>query len=90
MSIETEDAARRTLFDAELLLRQYEQRNHAEQALDAEQRKAWAAEMVQVMQALSAELRARLPEDYSVSRVAEQWNSQMRDGTRPVTFKLRR
>lgn len=77
-----------SLIDAAMLIRQYENRHSPGLGLSMEQRKAWAAEMTLVMKALSAELRRRVPEPYTSSVDHAPWNVQMREGLRPVTYKV--
>ncbi|WP_428383550.1 hypothetical protein [Nevskia ramosa] len=77
-----------SILDAQLLMRQFQKRNCHAQAMNLEQRRAWAAEMVAVMEALVAELQGRVPRPYNTSFDHVPWNAQMRAGTRPVTYKI--
>ncbi len=77
------------LRDAELLLIQYESRNKTHQALNVDQRKAWAAEMVIVMRSLVKAVEGILPSpDSNFIAIYGEWNLAMREGRRSVTFKV--
>jgi len=76
-----------SLIDAGLLVRQFTNRHCPGLALSMEQRKAWAAEMILVMEALCSELQRRLPQPYNSGIDHVPWNLQMRAGLRPVTYK---
>lgn len=78
--------------DAGLLTRQYALRNHPYDALDAAQRKAWAAEAAAVLQALAAVLEpiAREREPVRSVDVSVRWADELAAGKRLVTSKYRR
>ena len=76
--------------DAQLLMRQYNNRNTPSLEMSMEQRKAWASEMVAVMDELVEALRATDPSqlDYTMDRICA-WNAAMREGRRIATIKIR-
>lgn len=77
------------LRDAALLASQYESRNNPDLALNADQRKLWAAETVVVMKALAQALEGALPSwDWNLAGVYGEWNLAMREGRRAVTYKV--
>lgn len=78
--------------DAALLIRQYELRNHPYDALDASQRRAWAAEAVAVLNAMRAVLEpvARAREPVRSVDVSVRWGQELTAGRRLVTSKYRR
>lgn len=83
------DPRRLLILDAQLLVRQYAGRMAPETCLDSAQRKQWAAEVALLLAEMSAALEELLPlgrinyQDYG------EWNIQMREQRRGVSFKLR-
>ena len=72
-----------------MLLSQYESRNKTHHALNADQREAGAAEMAAVMRALASTVKEVLPSpDSNFIAIYGEWNLAMREGRRPVTFKV--
>lgn len=82
------DERRLLLKDADLLMRQYRNRNERTAPLTAEQRKAWAAEMVAVMDELTDVLDNMLGECALRIDHAVAWNQAMQAGSRKVTYKV--
>lgn len=80
--------ARLLTVDAELLVRQYRNRNHPGLALTSSQRVAWASEVVVVMEALASELDRRTQKPYNASSEHQAWSEQMKAGKRAVTYKV--
>lgn len=80
--------ARHLIYDAGLLITQYRNRNDPRLALTPLQRRAWAAEVVEVLERMRQQLRAEIGSPGSESAAVGEWNLAMREGSRPVTFKV--